>query len=149
MVESSIKDRLNADIKEAMKSNDTLLRDTIRMLNSAIKQVEVDTRKSLDDSAIIKILKTAYKQREDAANAYKEAGRDDLYVKESKEMEIITRYLPAQLDDTQLEAKIREIIVQVQATSQKDMGKVMQASRVLNEVADGRRISTMVKKLLS
>ncbi len=149
MVESSIKDRLNADIKEAMKSNDTLLRDTIRMLNSAIKQVEVDTRKSLDDSAIIKILKTAYKQREDAANAYKEAGRDDLYEKESKEMEIITRYLPAQLDDTQLEAKIREIIVQVQATSQKDMGKVMQASRVLNEVADGRRISTMVKKLLS
>ena len=138
MVESSIKDRLNADIKEAMKSNDTLLRDTIRMLNSAIKQVEVDTRKSLDDSAIIKILKTAYKQREDAANAYKEAGRDDLYEKESKEMEIITRYLPAQLDDTQLEAKIR-----------KDMGKVMQASRVLNEVADGRRISTMVKKLLS
>ena len=149
MVESSIKDRLNADSKEAMKSNDTLLRDTIRMLNSAIKQVEVDTRKSLDDSAIIKILKTAYKQREDAANAYKEAGRDDLYEKESKEMEIITRYLPAQLDDTQLEAKIREIIVQVQATSQKDMGKVMQASRVLNEVADGRRISTMVKKLLS
>lgn len=149
MVESSIKDRLNADIKEAMKSNDTLLRDTIRMLNSAIKQVEVDTRKSLDDSAIIKILKTAYKQREDAANAYKEAGRDDLYEKESKEMEIITRYLPAQLDDTQLEAKIREIIVQVQATSQKDMGKVMQASRVLHEVADGRRISTMVKKLLS
>ena len=145
----SLFDQISNDIKEAMKSNDTLLRDTIRMLNSAIKQVEVDTRKSLDDSAIIKILKTAYKQREDAANAYKEAGRDDLYEKESKEMEIITRYLPAQLDDTQLEAKIREIIVQVQATSQKDMGKVMQASRVLNEVADGRRISTMVKKLLS
>ncbi|OBV29632.1 glutamyl-tRNA amidotransferase [Helicobacter sp. CLO-3] len=149
MSESSIKARLSADLKEAMKAKDEFLRDTIRMLNAAIKQVEVDTREVLDDAKVIKILKTAYKQRQDAAESYKEAGRADLFERESKEMEVILRYLPQQLSDAELESKLKEIIAQVGASSPKDMGKVMGASKALSEVADGRRISEMVKTLLN
>ncbi len=146
---SEIKARLQNDLKEAMKNQDTFLRDTIRLLNAAIKQIEVDTREVLDDDAIIKILKTAYKQREDAAKAYKDANRQDLYDKESKEMEIILRYLPKQLSDAELTKEIQHIITSVGATSSKDMGKVMAACKSLSQVADGRRISTIVKELLA
>lgn len=144
----SIKEQMQADLKAAMKSGDVFLRDCVRLLNAAIKQVEVDTRESLDDSGVIKILKSAYKQREDAAQAYKDAGRNDLYEQESKEMQVIMRYLPAQLSDEQLESKLREIIASVQAESLKDLGKVMAAAKALSEVADGRRISSMAKALL-
>lgn len=144
---STIKAQMNQDLKEAMKSGDAFKRDTLRMLNSALKQVEVDKRIVLEDEDVIKILKSAYKQREDAATAYKNAGREDLYSKEAQEMEIITSYLPKQLDDTQLQEAIQQIIKNLQATSSKDMGKVMQEAKNLN--ADGRRISAMVKELLN
>ncbi|WP_288546759.1 GatB/YqeY domain-containing protein [uncultured Helicobacter sp.] len=145
---SQIKEKLQADLKEAMKAQNTFLRDTIRMLNAAIKQVEVDTREVLDDTKIIKILKTAYKQREDAAIAYQQANREDLLAKEKQEMEIISTYLPKQLSDNELRERICKIIQELGATSQKDMGKVMAQTTQLRDVADGRRISAMVKELL-
>ncbi|GAD19038.1 GatB/Yqey family protein [Helicobacter fennelliae] len=145
---SQIKEKLQADLKEAMKAQNTFLRDTIRMLNAAIKQVEVDTREVLDDTKIIKILKTAYKQREDAAIAYQQANREDLLAKEKQEMEIISTYLPKQLSDDELRERICKIIQELGATSQKDMGKVMAQTTQLRDVADGRRISAMVKELL-
>lgn len=145
---SQIKEKLQADLKEAMKAQNTFLRDTIRMLNAAIKQVEVDTREVLDDTKIIKILKTAYKQREDAAIAYQQANREDLLAKEKQEMEIISTYLPKQLSDNELRERICKIIQELGATNQKDMGKVMAQTTQLRDVADGRRISAMVKELL-
>ena len=145
---SQIKEKLQADLKEAMKAQNTFLRDTIRMLNAAIKQVEVDTREVLDDTKIIKILKTAYKQREDAAIAYQQANREDLLAKEKQEMEIISTYLPKQLSDDELRERICKIIQELGATSQKDMGKVMAQTTQLRDIADGRRISAMVKELL-
>ncbi|MCE3038128.1 GatB/YqeY domain-containing protein [Helicobacter anatolicus] len=142
---NTIREKINQDLKEAMKNGDSFKRDTLRLLNSAFKQVEVDQRITLKDSDIIKILKTAYKQRDDAAMAYKNAGRNDLFEKEIKEMEIITSYLPEQLDDAALKKAIEEIITSLNAGS-KDMGRVMQEAKKLN--ADGKRISSMVKELL-
>lgn len=142
---SAIREKINQDLKEAMKNGDSFKRDTLRLLNSAFKQVEVDQRITLKDSDIIKILKTAYKQRDDAAMAYKNAGRNDLFEKETKEMEIITSYLPKQLDDMALRKAIEEIITSLNAGS-KDMGKIMQEAKNLN--ADGRRISAIAKELL-
>ncbi len=142
----NLKEKLNNDLKEAMKSGDTFLRDTLRLLNADIKRVEVDTRASLDDSAISDIIKKAAKQRQDAIDAYKKGGRDDLLAKEQKELDIITSYLPAQLSDSELQSKLESIIKEVGATSPKDMGKVMASAKSLN--ADGRRISQMVKTLL-
>lgn len=145
----SLKERLNNDLKNAMKNNDIFLRDTIRLINSAIKQVEVDKRISLKDEDIIKILNSAKKQRLDSINAYKNASRDDLVQKEQKELDIILSYLPKQLDDNELESKIKEIIASINATSIKDLGKVMNEAKSLSQVADGARISKIAKELLA
>lgn len=144
---STIKEKINQDLKEAMKNQDVFRRDTLRMLNSAFKQVEVDQRITLSDEDVIKILKSAYKQREDAAQAYKKGGREDLFEKESKEMELILQYLPQQLNDEELEQALKQIIKDTQASGAKDMGKVMAIAKNLN--ADGRRISNMLKELLN
>lgn len=143
---SSIKAQINQDLKDAMKSGDNFKRDALRMLNSAFKQVEVDKRITLSDEEVIKILKSAYKQREDAATAYKNANRDDLYEQESKEMALILNYLPKQLEDAELKQEIQSIIAKLDASGAKDMGKVMAEAKNLN--ADGRRISSFVKELL-
>ncbi|BCD68092.1 GatB/YqeY domain-containing protein [Nitratiruptor sp. YY09-18] len=145
----SLKEQLQNDLKEAMKAKDTFKRDTIRFLMSAIKQVEVDTRKELSDADIIKIIQKSVKQREEAASQYKEGGREDLYEKEMKEAQILKSYLPKQLGDEELEEKLKNIITEVGATSMKDIGKVMGvATKQLAGVADGKRINQVVKKLL-
>ena len=147
---SELKKRLQEDLKNAMKEKDIFKRDTIRFLMSAIKQVEVDTRKELSDEDIIKIIQKSIKQREESANQYKEANRDDLYEKEIKEAEILKSYLPKQLSDEELETEVKKIIEEVGATSIKDMGKIMGvATKKLAGVADGKRINQMVKKILS
>ncbi len=148
MSTQNLKEKLSNDLKEAMKSGDTFLRDTLRLLNADIKRVEVDTRQNLDNAKITEILKKAHKQRQDSIEAYKKGAREDLLAKEQKELEIIAQYLPAQLSDSELQTKLEAIIKEVGATSQKDMGKVMNAAKVLSDVADGRRISQMVKTLL-
>ncbi|WP_281950855.1 GatB/YqeY domain-containing protein [Nitrosophilus kaiyonis] len=146
---SDLKKRLQEDLKNAMREKDNFKRDTIRFLMSAIKQVEVDTRKELNDADIIKIIQKSIKQREESANQYKEAGREDLYEKEMKEAEILKSYLPKQLSDEELETEIKKIIEEVGATSLKDMGKIMGvATKKLAGIADGKRINQMVKKIL-
>ncbi len=147
---SDLKDRLKDDLKEAMKAKDTVKRDTIRFLMSALKQVEVDERKELSDEDIIKIIQKSAKQREDSMAQYKDAGRDDLYQKELNELNILKSYLPAQLSDDELKEIVKNTIEKTGATSMKDIGKVMGA--VIKECAakaDGKRINAVVKELLS
>lgn len=145
----SIKEKMTQDLKEAMKSGDTFKRDTLRLLNSALKQVEVDKRIELSDDDVIGILKSAYKQREDALEAYINASREDLAQKEKQEMDIILSYLPKQLSDDELKEAVKQIIAEVGAVGGKDLGKVMGAAKKLSQVADGKRISAMAKELLS
>lgn len=144
----SIRAKIKDDIKEAMKNKDAARRDALRTLDAALKQVEIDKRIELKDEDCIGILKTALKQREDALASYKNAGRSDLADKESYEIALIMEYLPAQLSDSDLESKLREIIQNVGAKDSKDLGKVMGAAKALNPVASGKRISDMAKKLL-
>ena len=144
-----LKDQIRNDIKDAMKARDNERRDALRLLSSAMKQIEVDERIELDDDAVIKIIQKQVKQRNDAASQYKDAGRDDLYDKEVAEIKIYEQYLPAQLDDAELETAVKNIISKVGAESMKDMGKVMgAASKELAGKADGKRISSCVKTLL-
>ena len=146
---SQLKSKLQQDLKIAMKEKDTFKRDTIRFLMSAIKQVEVDTRKELSDEDIVKIIQKSVKQREEAAKQYKEGGREDLYEKETKEAELLKTYLPKQLSDEELRAELEQIIQEVGVTSMKEMGKVMGvATKKLAGKADGKRINQMVKELL-
>lgn len=145
----SIKEKMAQDLKEAMKCGDTFKRDALRLLNSALKQVEVDKRIELSDDDVIGILKSAYKQREDALEAYINANRNDLAQKEKQEMDIILSYLPKQLSDDELREAVKEIITEVGAVGSKDLGKVMGVAKKLSQVADGRRISVIAKELLS
>ena len=145
----SLKNTILNDIKEAMKAKDIKKRDALRLLSSAIKQIEVDERKELSDADIIKIIQKQVKQRNDSITQYKQANRDDLAEKELEEIKYYENYLPKQLTDEELQEKISTIISKTGASSMKDMGKVMGlASKELSGLADGKRISDMVKQLL-
>lgn len=146
----SLKEQINNDIKTAMKEKNAPLRDALRLLTSAMKQIEVDERKELSDEDIIKIIQKQVKQRNDAMVQYREAGREDLYEQEAAEAAIFETYLPKQLSDEELESALRTIIAETGAQSMKDIGRVMgAASKALGAQADGKRINECAKKILS
>ena len=146
----SIRTDIKEAIKEAMKSKDVQRRDALRLLDSAIKQIEIDERRELSDDDVLKIIQKQVKQRRDSMQQYKEAGREDLYEKEALEVAIFEHYLPKQLSDDELKSEVAKIIEEVGATSMKDIGKVMaKASKALASSADGKRINLMAKALLS
>lgn len=146
----SLKEQLKADLKDAMRAKELVKRDSIRAINTMIKQIEVDERKELNDEDILKLIQKGIKQRQEAIIQYKDAQRDELVQKEQEQIDIFKQYLPKQLDDAELEARIKDIIAEVKAESIKDMGKVMgTATKKFAGVADGKRINEIVKKLLS
>ncbi|MDD3025217.1 MAG: GatB/YqeY domain-containing protein [Aliarcobacter skirrowii] len=146
----SLKEKLNEDLKQAMRDKEVVKRDSIRAINTMIKQIEVDERRVLDDAEVIKLVQRGIKQREEAISQYSAASRDDLVQKEQEQVDVFMLYLPKQLSDVELENGMKEIISEVGATSLKDMGKVMgAASKKFAGVADGKRINEMVKKLLA
>lgn len=138
------------DIKVAMKNKETERRDALRLLNSALKQVEIDQRKELSDDDVITLISKQIKQRNDAIEQYESAGRDELAQKERNEIAFYETYMPKQLSDDELTAALQTIISEVGATSMKDMGKVMGAAKAkIGSQADGKRINSCVKSLLS
>lgn len=145
----SLKEKLNEDLKQAMRDKEVVKRDSIRAINTMIKQVEVDERRVLDDTEVIKLIQRGIKQREEAISQYSAAKREDLVQKEQEQVDVFMNYLPKQLSDEELETGMKEIITEVEATTLKDMGKVMgAASKKFAGVADGKRINEIVKKLL-
>ncbi|MCT7635508.1 GatB/YqeY domain-containing protein [Aliarcobacter butzleri] len=146
----SLKEQLNEDLKTAMREKNVVKRDSIRAINTMIKQIEVDERRVLDDAEVIKLIQRGIKQREEAIAQYSAASRDDLVQKEQEQVDVFMLYLPKQLTNEELESGMKEVISEVGATTIKDMGKVMGvASKKFAGVADGRRINEMVKKLLA
>jgi len=145
----SLKQQLKDDLKLAMREKNIVKRDSIRSINTMIKQIEVDERKELTDEDVLKLIQKGIKQREESISQYKEASREDLAQVEQEQVDIFKDYMPAQVSDEELEAGMKEVIEQVGATSMKDMGKVMgQATKKFAGVADGKRINEMTKKLL-
>ena len=145
----SLKEQIKNDIKEAMRAKDTAKRDTLRNLNAAIKQIEVDERRELSDADVEAILMKYAKQREDAKSQFAQAGRDDLVAKEEAELAVVKSYLPEPLSEAELESLIKEIITETGAEGMKDMGRVMGAAKTkVGSRADGGTISRIVKGLL-
>ncbi|MBT7117268.1 MAG: GatB/YqeY domain-containing protein [Campylobacteraceae bacterium] len=145
----SLKEQLKTDMKDAMRAKEIVKRDTIRSINTMIKQIEVDERIDLDDDAVVKLIQKGIKQREEAISQYKEADRSDLVDVEQAQIDIFKLYLPKQLTDEELESMTQEIIKEVGATSMKDMGKVMPVLKEkVGTSADGKRMSGAIKKLL-
>ncbi|QKF61334.1 GatB/YqeY domain-containing protein [Campylobacter curvus] len=146
----SIREQILADIKEAMKSKNEFVRDTLRTINAALKQVEVDERIEMTDEVVLPLLQKEIKKRQDSVELYLKGGREDLANKERSEIDIIVKYLPKQLSDNELEEKIKQIIVSVGASSIKELGAVMKAAKEqIGASADAKRISEVVKRLLS
>ena len=121
----SLKIRLTEDMKTAMRAKDQLSLGTIRLINAAIKQFEVDERTEADDAKITAILAKMVKQRKDSAKIYTEAGRQDLADKENAEIEVLQRYLPQMLSSGEIRTKIEAAVAETGASGMADMGKVM------------------------
>ena len=146
----SLNAQIKSDIKDAMRAKETVKRDTLRNIQAAVKQIEVDERRDVTDVDLESIMMKYLKQREDAKTQFADAGRDDLVAKENAEIAIVKAYLPKPMDDKELEAILKKVIGAVGAESMKDMGKVMGAAKAATgSRADGGRINVMVKKLLS
>jgi len=146
----SLNQQIKSDIKDAMRAKDTVKRDTLRNIQAAVKQIEVDERREVTDSDLENIMMKYLKQREDAKTQFADAGREDLVEKENAEIAIVKAYLPEPMDDAELESVVKEVIASVNAESMKDMGKVMGGAKTaIGSRADGGRINQMVKKLLS
>ena len=147
---SKVKEILKDELKIAMKVKDVFKRETIRFLMSALKQVEVDERRELSDDDVYKIIQKSIKQREDAAAAYKEANREDLYEKEVNEANLLKNYLPKQLDEPELKEIISKIISENNASGMKDMGNVIKLTMAkVGSSTDGKSVSKIVKELLN
>ena len=121
----SLKSQITEDMKSAMKAGDKDRLKVVRLMLAAVKQVEVDTRKDLDDTAVLGVIEKMVKQRKDSVEQYTKGGRQDLADIEKAEIEILDTYLPEQLSDDELAALIDEVIAATGAESIRDMGKVM------------------------
>jgi uncharacterized protein YqeY len=131
----SLKDRVTEDMKAAMRARDSERLGTIRMITAAIKQREVDERITLDDTQVLSVIEKMIKTRKESVVQFKSGGRDDLVARETKEIELLQGYLPAQLSDSEVDALIREAIAESGASSIKEMGKAM---ALLKQKAQGR-----------
>ena len=145
-----LKEELTNDLKDAMRQRDTVKRDTIRLLLSAIGYEEKAKRTdALEDDAVLQVLSKQAQQRRDSIEAYQKGNRPDLVAKEEAELTIVTQYLPQPLGADEVEAIVQSAIADVNATGPQDMGKVM--GRIMPQVrgrADGKQVSALVSQKL-
>ncbi|HCV31753.1 MAG TPA: glutamyl-tRNA amidotransferase [Microcoleaceae bacterium UBA9251] len=150
----SLRERIDAEIKAAMKSKDKVRLETVRSIKKFILEKEVSLRPSgqetLTEAQEMEILVQIAKQRRDSIEQYRKGGREDLVAQEAAELAIVEEYLPRQMSDEEVSAVIDEVIATVGATSAKDLGKVMGAAmQQLKGKADGNKIQDIVKAKLS
>lgn len=145
-----IKEQLMQDLKAAMKEKDTIKKNTVTMIRSAILQFEKDNLTELDGEGVLEIIAKELKKRRDVLPEYEKSGRDDLIADINREIEILLAYLPKQLTKEELEVIVADAIAETGATSMKDMGKIM--GFVMPKTkgrADGKMINAIVKEKLS
>lgn len=147
--ETTIKQRLEADLKTAMRARDEITRDTIRYLLSALKNAEIDSRGGETSDPVVVLQKQA-KQRQEAIEQFRAAARLDLVEREEGQLAILKRYLPTELSDDEVLALTRSVVAETGATTMKDMSKVMPVLMKRAEGrSDGKRLSAAVKTVLS
>ncbi|MEA2531575.1 MAG: uncharacterized protein QOG89_3219 [Thermomicrobiales bacterium] len=149
-MDAPLRERLESDLKVALKGGDQTSRDTIRFTLAALKNAEIDNRGPLSESDAIALLQREAKRRADSIDQFRSAKRDDLVAREEEQLLVLRRYLPAALSDDDLSSLVAEVIQEVGAAGPKDMARVMP---VLMERAagraDGRRLSSAVREALA
>ena len=145
-----LKEKLLEDLKLAMKDKNVNRKNTVQMVRAAILQVEKDKKIELNDDQILEVIAKEFKKRNDSLVDYEKSGREDLISQIKEEMAVLEEYLPKKLSEEELTEKIKVIMSEVEATSMKDMGKVMKAAKEqLGVTADGKMINEIVKKILA
>ena len=145
-----LEERLVEEMKQAMKSNEKLRLSTIRMIRTSVKNKEIEVRKKLEDEEIQRVIQGMLRKSEESVEQFRAGGRMDLVEKETQEMEILKSFLPKSLSQEEILKVIDEIIQENQASSLKDLGKVMKS--VMSKLAgkaDGKLINQLVKERLS
>lgn len=145
----SIKERLAADLKAAMKEKNTIKKDTVQMVRAAVLQKEKDGKLVLDDDGVIEVIAKEVKSRKDVLPDYEKSGRDDLIAKINQEIAILLDYLPEQLSEEELRSIVKDAITETGASSMTDMGKIMAV--VMPKIkgkADGKAVNALVRELL-
>ena len=147
---STLKQDLTDAMKAAMKGGDKKRLGVIRLIQAAIKQIEVDTREELDDTAVLAVLDKMVKQRRDSATQYTEAGREELAEQENYEISVLQDYLPEALSDGEIDELVNAAVAETGASSMQDMGKVMgKLKPQLQGRADMGAVSGKIKAILS
>jgi uncharacterized protein YqeY len=145
-----LEERLVEEMKQAMKSNEKLRLSTIRMIRTSVKNKEIEIRKKLEDEEILRVIQGMLRRSEESVEQFRAGGRMDLVEKETQEMEILKSFLPQSLSQEEILKVIDETIQDSQASSLKDLGKVMKS--VMSKLAgkaDGKLINQLVKERLS
>lgn len=144
-----LKERLNDDLKDAMRQRDTVRRNTIRLLLSAVRYEEIAKQRELDDDAVMQVLTKQAQQRRDSIEAYQKGSRPDLVEKEEAELDIVSQYLPEPMSADEIKQIVESAITEVSASGPQDMGRVM--SKVMPQVrgrANGKEVSALVNERL-
>jgi uncharacterized protein YqeY len=145
----SLKDQLNEDLKNSLKSGQKLRTETLRSLKSAIRYAEIEVGHELDDQGVIGVMIQQAKQRRDSIAEFEKAKRVDLIEKETAELAVLEEYLPAQMSETEIEAKAKAVIAELGVTDAKGLGPVMKRLTTdLKGRADGKAINQVVRRLL-
>lgn len=148
-----LKQKIAEDLKSAMKAGDAQKRDTLRMLDSMVKNTEIEKKKreeGLTDEEIQEVIARAIKQRKDSITQFETGGRPELAEKEKAEIEILSGYMPEQMSEEEVRSAVKEVIVETGASSKADMGKVMGAAMGrLKGKADGNLVKKIVEELLA
>jgi uncharacterized protein YqeY len=146
----SLRERINNDLKDAMRAGDARRRDALRLLTAGLKQKEVDERKTLTDSDVVAVIDKMIKQRRDSVTQFQQGGRADLVENENFEISVLQTYMPAALSDEDIDAAIAAAISEAGAKGPADMGKVMGPLKgKLAGRADMAKVSARVKAKLA
>ena len=149
MTNSALSQRLETEMKDALRAGEKLRLGVIRRARSAVKNGEIEAGGPLDDDGVVRALRGIAKQHRESIEQFRAGNRDDLVDQEVAELAVLDEYLPAQLDQASVEAVVREVIAQEGATDVKDMGRVMKATMArLGTSADGSLVSAAAKRLL-
>ena len=144
-----LKERIKNDLKDSMKNGDVISRSVLRLLNTDIKNAEIEEQKELSDIEVIKIISRSIKKRNDSIEQYKKGNRVDLAESEEKELEVLKKYMPAQMNKEEINVLVKETIRELKASGASDFGKVMkEVMQKTKGMADGKIVSMIVKEEL-
>ena len=146
---TTLKDRIQADLTDAMRARNEVRKTALRMLTAAVKNAEIEARAPLEDDAVIVVAQKQVKQRRESILEFRKANREDLVAKEEAELAILEAYLPQQVDRAEVEAAARRLVAETGASGPRDIGKVMPPLvKQFAGRADGRLINEVVRELL-